>query len=25
MTTASSSDCQGATFTIPLKATGRLP
>jgi hypothetical protein len=25
MTTASSSDCQGATFTIPLRATGRLP
>lgn len=25
MTTASSSDCQGATFTIPLKATGQIP
>jgi hypothetical protein len=25
MTTASSSNCQGATFTIPLQATGRLP
>lgn len=25
MTTASSSDCQGATFTIPLQADGRLP
>lgn len=25
MTTSSSSDCQGATFTIPLQATGRLP
>ena len=24
MTTASSSNCQGATFTIPLQATGRL-
>jgi hypothetical protein len=25
MTTASSSNCQGATFTIPLQANGRLP
>lgn len=25
MTTASSSDCQGATFTIPMQADGRLP
>jgi hypothetical protein len=25
MTTASSSDCQGATFTIPVQANGRLP
>jgi hypothetical protein len=25
MTTASSSSCQGATFTIPLQANGRLP
>lgn len=25
MTTASSSDCQGATFSIPLQANGRLP
>ena len=25
MTTASSSNCQGATFTIPLRANGRLP
>ena len=25
MTTASSSDCQGATFPIPMQADGRLP
>lgn len=25
MTAASSSNCQGATFTIPLQANGRLP
>ncbi len=25
MTTSSSSDCQGATFTIPLTASGQLP
>ena len=25
MTAASSSNCQGATFTIPLRANGRLP